>query len=196
VEQVVLLDETGAAIGVADKSTVHHRDTPLHLAFSTYVFNSAGELLLTRRAPTKPTWPNVWTNSCCGHPRPMEALPGAVSRRLREELRLTVSTIDLVLPRFRYQATMSNGMVENEMCPVYRAVTDDQPVPDPSEVAETRWVAWQAFATDTQNSSLAVSPWCLAQVQQLDKIGASPLDWTIASNDELPAAARPSPIRD
>jgi isopentenyl-diphosphate delta-isomerase len=195
-EQVVLLDEAGAAVGVADKATVHHRDTPLHLAFSTYVFNPAGKLLLTRRAPTKPTWPNVWTNSCCGHPRPKEALPDAVSRRLHDELRLTASTIDLVLPRFRYQATMSDGMVENEMCPVYRAVTDGQPAPDPSEVAETRWIAWHTFVIHTLNNSLVVSPWCLAQVQQLDKIGASPLDWIIASHDELPVAARPSPIHD
>jgi isopentenyl-diphosphate delta-isomerase len=188
--QVILLDEAGTAVDTADKATVHHHDTPLHLAFSTYVFNSTGEILLTRRAPTKPTWPNVWTNSCCGHPQPREALPDAISRRLREELRLTASTIDLVLPNFRYRATMSNGMVENEICPVYRVHTNDEPIPDPHEVTETKWVPWHTFVAETLNHPRAVSPWCLKQVQQLNQLAAHPENWTIAPHGELPPGAR------
>jgi isopentenyl-diphosphate Delta-isomerase len=189
-EQVILLDETGAAIDVADKATVHHHATPLHLAFSAYVFNPAGQLLMTRRAATKQTWPNVWTNSCCGHPQPGETLTDAVSRRLRDELHLTTPTIDLVLPHFRYRATMANGIVENEICPVFRVHADTEPAPNPAEVAEILWVPWPTLVHDVLTGGFVVSPWCHQQITQLNQLGIHPHLWTVAPTDELPPAAR------
>lgn len=188
-EQVVLLDEQGRGIGTADKATVHHVDTPLHLAFSCYVVNSAGELLVTRRARAKKTWPGVVTNSCCGHPAPDESFAGAVARRLRDELGLAVPSAELVLPRFRYRAVMANGVVENEMCPVFRAVSDDVPRLSPAEVDEFGWVSWPLFVSLVVGGELAVSPWCREQVDQLVALGPDPLGWPVASSAELPPAA-------
>ncbi|MGH3761584.1 isopentenyl-diphosphate Delta-isomerase [Actinophytocola sp.] len=188
-EQVVLLDERGRGIGTADKATVHDRDTPLHLAFSCYVFDPAGALLVTRRARAKRTWPGVVTNSCCGHPAPGEPFASAVTRRLRDELDLAVSSVDLLLPRFRYRAVMPNGVVENELCPVFRAVADTEPRPAPAEVDESGWVSWPLFVSMVRGGELAVSPWCREQVDQLAALGPDPLAWTAAEPGDLPQAA-------
>jgi isopentenyl-diphosphate delta-isomerase len=187
-EQVVLLDEDGRAVGVADKRSVHNRETPLHLAFSCYVFDGAGSLLLTRRATHKPTWPGVWTNSFCGHPAPDEDIAEAVRRRAAQELGLEVEDVRLVLPAFRYRATMSSGVVENEMCPVFVATTRGAVAADPEEVESVEWVGWEAFRASVLDGSRQVSPWCVEQVRALppDPVGApaQPIS-------ALPAAARP-----
>ncbi len=108
-DDVVLVNEEGAPVGVANRTEVHSDTTPLHLAFSTYLFNARGEVLLTRRALSKKTWPGVWTNSCCGHPRPAESLGDAARRRIREELGLTVGPLVPLLPDFRYRAVDASG---------------------------------------------------------------------------------------
>lgn len=168
-EMVVLLADDGSPVGVAPKASVHHQDTPLHLAFSCYVFDPAGRLLVTRRALHKPTWPGVWTNSCCGHPAPGEDLADAVRRRVRQELGGELSEVRVVLPSFRYRAVMDNGVVENELCPVYVARCDDPAAlaPDPAEVDDYRWDAWTDFRAAVLGGRRAVSPWCVQQVQQL-----------------------------
>ena len=188
-ENVVLVDETGHAIGTAAKAAVHHAETPLHLAFSCYLFNESGQFLLTRRAESKRTFPGVWTNTCCGHPLPGEPVSGAVRRRLREELGIGAAKLTLVLPRFRYQARMDNGVLENELCPVYAAYADEPPDPDPAEVAETRWVDWDEFCAAVRAGRQPVSPWCAMQLAELTVLGSRPLDWMPADAADLPPAA-------
>jgi isopentenyl-diphosphate delta-isomerase len=189
VENVVLLDETGSACGTAAKAVVHHGQTPLHLAFSAYLFNEAGQFLLTRRAESKRTWPGVWTNTCCGHPQPGEPVADSVRRRLRQELGIDTAELVLVLPRFRYQARMDNGVLENEVCPVYAAYSDAAPAPDPAEVAETRWVDWDEFCAAVRAGHQTISPWCAMQLDELTTLGPKPLTWTPADAADLPPAA-------
>ena len=189
-ESVVLLNEAGCASGTADKTAVHHAQTPLHLAFSCYLFNEAGQFLLTRRAESKRTWPGVWTNTCCGHPLPGEPMSVSVLRRLREELGISAAKLALVLPRFRYQAQMANGVMENEVCPVYAAYTDVRPDPDPAEVEDVTWVEWDVFCQAVRTGRQPVSPWCAMQLSELSALGPQPLDWEPADAAELPPAAR------
>jgi isopentenyl-diphosphate delta-isomerase len=189
-EQVVLLNAKGEAIGTAPKTVVHRADTPLHLAFSCYVFDGEGRVLLTRRALHKRTWPGVWTNSCCGHPMPGEALMEAVTRRLSYELGLAADSVELMLPRFAYRAVMDDGTVEHEMCPVYRAVVSGDPRPNSEEVGGARWMPWTEFTDDVASGLLAMSPWCGEQVPLLAALGPDPFTWSVADQADLPPAAR------
>ncbi len=166
-EQVVLLADDGTPTGVADKLSVHSSDTPLHLAFSCHVYDTAGRVLVTRRALGKLTWPGVWTNSFCGHPSPDEDLPTAIARRAHTELGITVTDLELVLPDFRYRAVDASGIVENEICPVYRAVTADAVDGNPDEVAEWRWVSPDSLRSAVEATPFAFSPWLGWQLQQL-----------------------------
>lgn len=188
-ESVVLLDDSGRPRGVADKAEAHHGETPLHLAFSCYVFNASGQFLLTRRAESKRVFPGVWTNSCCGHPGPGEAVPDAVRRRLAQELGITVPSVTLLLPRFRYRAEL-DGIVENEMCPVYTARWDGSLTPDPAEVADATWVDWTDFRVRVRTGQQPISPWCALQLGELERLGDRPLEWPAGDPAELPPAAR------
>ncbi|HWM34858.1 MAG TPA: isopentenyl-diphosphate Delta-isomerase [Pseudolysinimonas sp.] len=171
IEQVVLVDERGTPIGTADKSVIHTGETPLHLAFSCHVFRPDGRVLLTRRALGKRTFPGVWTNSFCGHPAPGEDPADAVRRRGARELGLEIGALDLVLPEFRYEASDASGIVENEICPVYRAVVDADPQPAADEVAEWQWVEPQQVRTAVEAAPFAFSPWLALQLRDWTEFG-------------------------
>ncbi|WP_193614225.1 isopentenyl-diphosphate Delta-isomerase [Nocardioides lijunqiniae] len=186
-ELVVLLDEAGRAVGTTPKQGVHHRETPLHLAFSCYLFDAEGRLLMTRRALTKSTWPGAWTNSVCGHPGPGEPMTDAVRRRVRDEVGVDAAGVRLMLPAFRYRAVMPNGVVENEMCPVYVATTTGTLAPDPTEVDDVAWVDWSRFRAEVLDGSREISPWCREQVALLPE---DPLTAPGQDESALPPAAR------
>jgi isopentenyl-diphosphate delta-isomerase len=188
VEEVVLLDDAGNAIGTAAKTEVHGTDTPLHLAFSCYVFDDAGRLLVTQRALAKPTFGGVWTNSCCGHPAPGEPIAEAVLRRTAQELGLDLANLTLLLPRFRYRAVGDNGTVEHELCPVFTATATGDPHPDPTEVEAWEWVPWRDFRDAVLTGRREVSQWCREQVAALPE---DPRAAMAADPAELPPAARP-----
>lgn len=177
---VVLLDEDRRPIGTAPRGGVHGTETPLHLAFSCYLVDGEGRVLLTRRALGKRSWPGVWTNSFCGHPRPGENLVDAVSRHGRGELGLEPEAIRPVLPDFAYRAVDASGVVENEVCPVFvaRATADVEPHPD--EVEEHRWVDVSDLRETVRVAPWALSPWLVEQAAAIEEAGA----WSVLAPDE------------
>ena len=178
VDHVVLLNPDREPVGSAPRAYVHTRDTPLHLAFSLYVFNEAGEVLLTRRALTKTTWPGVWTNTCCGHPRPGEDMSAAITRRLDHELGMEITDLECVLADFGYRATDASGLVENEFCPVFRARVridpesshpNDPPLANPDEVLDWKWWKWNDVIEAARLTPFVFSPWSVQQMAQLSR---------------------------
>lgn len=168
-ELVVLLDDDGTPVGVADKSVVHTDATPLHLAFSCHVVDATGRVLVTRRALAKRTWPGVWTNSVCGHPAPGESTEQAARRRARQELGIELEEVVPVLPDFRYRATDASGVVENEVCPVVVArIAPGQVLrPDPDEVMEHAWVEIEDLLDGAARTPWALSPWFVQSAPDL-----------------------------
>ncbi|WP_431696062.1 isopentenyl-diphosphate Delta-isomerase [Kocuria rhizophila] len=165
-ERVVLLDEQHQPAGTALKSEVHTEATPLHLAFSCHVLNPDGQVLVTRRALSKRTWPGVWSNSFCGHPGPDESFEDAIARRARQELGLKIRDLAVILPQFSYRATDASGIVENEFCPVYVCFADDEPEPAASEVAEYAWADPARLASAVADAPFAFSPWLAEQLRE------------------------------
>jgi isopentenyl-diphosphate Delta-isomerase len=173
-ELIVLVDEHGAAIGTMPKPLVHHGETPLHRAFSAYLFDDDGRLLVTRRAEQKATFPGMWTNTVCGHPGPGEADADAIARRARYELGLGVADLRPAVPSYRYRAEF-RGVVENEICPVYLGRFTGTPAPDPTEVGEWDLVDWPTFRDrqETQQHD-DWSPWCREQARLIEAAGLLP----------------------
>ncbi|MFM7321945.1 MAG: isopentenyl-diphosphate Delta-isomerase [Armatimonadota bacterium] len=166
-ELVVLCDDQDQPIGTAPKATVHTGDTPLHQAFSVFLFDRTGRFLTQQRASTKKTWPLIWANSCCGHPLPGESRECAVYRRLRHELGITsLLKLKEVAPTFRYRAEL-DGIVENEICPVWAGVVEQEPSPNPAEVEAIRWIDWSEFLHTCDTNPAAYAPWTIEEVAAL-----------------------------
>ena len=173
-ELIVLVDDEGAPIGTMPKPLVHHGETPLHRAFSAYLFADDGRLLVTRRAEGKQTFPGMWTNTVCGHPGPGEDDGAAIARRASQELGLQVAGLSPALPGYRYRAEF-RGVVENEVCPVYLGRFTGTPDPDPREVGEWELLGWDEFRRRQEESQRDEwSPWCREQARLIEEAGLVP----------------------
>ena len=166
-DHVVTVDDEGHRTGTFERSAVHTTETPLHLAFSCYVLDDAGRLLLTRRALSKRTWPGVWTNSFCGHPRWTETTEESITRHATHELGLRITDLEVAVPGFRYRAVDASGVVENEICPVYVARAAGDVVPNPDEVVETAWADPRDVVRSVDATPWAFSPWMVLQLEAL-----------------------------
>ena len=135
-EQVILVDESDQPVGVMEKIEAHRRAL-LHRAFSVFIFNSGGEMLLQQRAPGKYHSAGLWTNACCSHPRPGEDTREAAGRRLREELGFTTELQKLF--EFTYRTAYDNGLTEFEFDHVFVGTYDQDISPDHAEVSDYRY---------------------------------------------------------
>lgn len=155
-EWVILVDPDDAEIGSEEKLRAHERGV-LHRAFSVFLLNRRGEILLQRRADGKYHGAGLWSNSACGHPRPGEETPAAARRRLEEEMGIDTPLEHLF--SFTYRAEMASGLTEHEIDHVFRGRVDDDPEPDPSEVSAWRWASPPELLEEMRNGPDRFTPW-------------------------------------
>lgn len=161
-EYVVLVDKQNRVLGTAPKLETHNNNTPLHRGFSLFLFNKKGELLLQQRSVKKKTWPLVWSNSCCGHPRLNESNVDAAKRRLDYELGISDTDIFEIISDFRYKVAL-DGIVENEICPILIGFPDQELVINKDEVKSIKWIPWEDFVKETESNPNNYSPWCVQE---------------------------------
>ena len=155
-ENLILVDERNRAIGRAEKWAVHH-EALLHRAFSIFLVDAAGRVLLQRRSRAKYHSGGLWANSCCGHPRPGEATLRAARRRLREELG-AASRLRFAFCA-RYRTRLPNGLTENELVYVYFGSAPDSIEPNPAEVSEATWMELAELRADIRRRPRRYAYW-------------------------------------
>lgn len=156
-ELLLLVDENDQVVGHASKGSCHDGDGVLHRAFSLFVFNAQGELLLQQRSFDKRLWGGFWSNSCCSHPRVGEQMDEAVERRLREELGIGADLSFLY--KFQYQADFGDLGAENELCWVFVGRSDDPVCVNESEIAAWRFISVAELEREMDAAPETFTPW-------------------------------------
>jgi isopentenyl-diphosphate delta-isomerase len=168
-EFVVLVDQDDRELGVEEKLRAHERAV-LHRAFSVFILDDRGRVLLQRRAAGKYHSAGLWTNTCCGHPRPGEEVRAAAMRRLREEMGISCD----LEPRgtFTYQAHLDHGLTEHELDHVFVGRFDGDPVPDPAEAGDWAWKRWSEIDAELSQAPGRFTAWFVPAMQALRREGA------------------------
>ena len=156
-DTLICVDEDDGVVGFEEKDLCHLLPAKLHRAFSIFIFNSRGEMLIHRRSLAKKTWPGFWTNACCSHPRKGESLETATVRRLREELGFETAVVRLF--SFHYSTDYDGRYGENEIDHVFLGVYDGVIDPDPGEVDEWRFITPENLAEEIARDPGSFTPW-------------------------------------
>jgi len=156
-EELILVDRHDNEVGYGSKADCHDGAGVLHRAFSLFLFNEDGELLLQQRGAQKRLWPQFWSNSCCSHPRRGETLPVATMRRLSDELNI-VADLEYVY-RFCYQATFSEAGSENELCHVFLGRLNGEVQPNGSEIESIRFISKNGLDEELAADPGRYTPW-------------------------------------
>jgi isopentenyl-diphosphate delta-isomerase len=156
-EELILVDESDNELGHLSKADCHDGDGVLHRAFSVFVFDDLGRLILQQRGSQKRLWPGYWSNSCCSHPRKGEGMDIATVRRLEEELGIAVD-LEFVY-RFQYQAGFGEFGSENELCSVFLGRCTGAVKPNETEIDAVRFVDIVELQKEMEDSPCRFTPW-------------------------------------
>jgi isopentenyl-diphosphate delta-isomerase len=155
-EQVILVDQNDQQIGLMEKIEAHEKAL-LHRAFSVFIINKKGELMLQQRALEKYHSPGLWTNTCCSHQRDGETSLAAGNRRMHEEMGFSCELKELF--SFIYKAPFDNGLTEHELDHVMIGYYEDAPVINPEEVASWKWMKIEAVKEDIAQNPAIYTAW-------------------------------------
>lgn len=164
-EELILVDAVDNELGFLNKEECHDGEGILHRAFSLFVFNRDGELLLQKRSAGKRLWPLFWSNSCCSHPRRGESMEAATRRRLREELDIEAS-LEFVY-KFSYRAQFGELGSENELCSVFLGKTRQAFSANTNEIADARYTSREAMQRELQTKPEEFTPWFKMEWERL-----------------------------
>lgn len=166
-EKLILVDESDNEIGLLSKAECHDGSGVLHRAFSVFIFNADGDLLLQQRGKGKRLWPSFWSNSCCSHPREGESMEVATGRRLQEELGIQID-LEFVY-KFRYQAGFGERGSEHELCSVYLGRCNGEARPNVTEIDAIRYVSAETLSDEFAAQADNFTPWFRQEWDQLNK---------------------------
>jgi len=156
IDYLILVDEEDRPQGKLEKLFVHQQGL-LHRAFSVYIFNNKGELLLQQRADEKYHSAGLWTNTCCSHPRFGEEITDAIDRRLMEEMGMRCITRFAF--NFIYKVTFDNGLTEHEFDHVYVGISNEYPTPEEAEVKNWKYISLQNLQEDILQNPNTYTEW-------------------------------------
>jgi isopentenyl-diphosphate delta-isomerase len=163
-EFLILVDENDNPLDKMEKLMVHQLGL-LHRAFSVFIFNTKGELLMQQRAASKYHSGGLWTNTCCSHPRFGEEISSAIDRRLQEEMGMHCKTSFAF--SFTYKTTFANGLTEHEFDHVYFGVTDETPIPEKAEVENWKYVSIEKLENDIMHHPEMYTEWMKISLPQV-----------------------------
>jgi len=166
-ELLILVDADDRETGYLSKAECHDGGGILHRAFSIFLFNAGGELLLQQRGATKRLWPKFWTNTCCSHPRQGESMEIATTRRLQQELD-TGSALEFVY-KFAYQARYDDQGSEHELCSVYLGRLEREATANDTEIAALRFVSARELQQEIDAEPERFTPWFKMEWQRLNE---------------------------
>ena len=164
-EELILVDDEDKELGFLNKKQCHDGDGILHRAFSLFVFNSDGELLLQKRSEGKRLWPLFWSNSVCSHPRKGESMEVATRRRMRDELGIEAE-LEFIY-KFSYQAQFGELGSEYELCSGFLGRTNQPYFANRTEIAEARYISREALDEELQSDPERFTPWFKMEWERL-----------------------------